>query len=180
MALETPLLGEKKEIESLVSEKREAEEKLVAAGGKDYRFLLEDCADLADIIDDIQEISSKKDEKLHAAFDTKIKFSRKIRRKAKDLKNFEQKLVFDYDSKRISLENGRKMVEIIKLCRSNKPDKARLEAERFYSLLELDERLASANETLERKKGAGRAHETDNRNAAGGFAMAGKGASDPC
>ena len=115
MALDIPLLNERKEIESLVREKQEAEGTLAAAGGNGYKFLLEDCSDLADIIDGISEISAKKSEKQHAAFETKVKFSRKIRRKAKDLKNFEQKLIWDYDNKRISLENGRKMVEIIKL-----------------------------------------------------------------
>lgn len=152
MAPDIPLLSEKKEIESLVREREEAEGMLLAAGGEGYRFLLEDCSDLADIIDDIREISSKKGEKQHAAFETKVKFSRKIRRKAKDLKNFEQKLVFDYDNKRISLENGRKMVGIIKLCRSSDPEKARQEAEQFYMLLEADERLKMASDALERKK----------------------------
>ena len=152
MASDIPLIAEKKELASLVREKAEIEAKLSSAGGADFSHLLGDCADLADIIDEIDEVLSKKDIKEHAAFETKVKFSRKVRRKAKDLGNFEQKLVQEYDSKHIQLEHGRKMVEIIKLLRSKNVDKARREAQPFYEFLEMGARLEAINDLLEKKR----------------------------
>ncbi len=146
------LLAEKREIESLVQEKVQIEGKLVAAGGKQYSFLLQDCEDLADMIDEISEVSSKRDKKKYAAIDVKVKFSRKVRRKAKDLNNFEKHLVQEYDNKHITLEHGRKMAEIIKLLRSSNAEEAKSEAAQFYRLLEMGKRLLIVNELLLKKR----------------------------
>lgn len=150
--LEIPLLSEIGQIHILVREKSELEAKLLSAGGKDYFFLLEDCQELSEIIEDIKEISSKRSEKERAAFMEKVKFSRKIRRKAKDLAAFERRLVSEYENKRISLSHGRKMVEIIKLLRSSKLEEAQGKAGEFHSLLEMRERLALLDEQLSKKR----------------------------
>jgi hypothetical protein len=141
-----------KEVSSLVLEKRQIEEKLHLAGGGDFHFLLEDCSDLADMIDEIEDVSSQMHEKEHAAFDSKVKFSRKVRRKAKDMKNFEQHLVSEYESKHITLEHGKRMVSIIKLLRSKSVEKARREAEEFYKFLEMGSRLEIINDILLKKR----------------------------
>ncbi|MFA6908023.1 MAG: hypothetical protein WC263_04310 [Candidatus Micrarchaeia archaeon] len=141
-----------KEIHSLVLEKRRIEEKLTRAGGSDFHFLLQDCADLSDIIDEIEDVSGQMHEKEHAAFEAKIKFSRKIRRKAKDMKNFEQHLVSEYESKHITLEHGKRMVSIIKLLRSKSTDKARREASEFYEFIEMGARLEIVNDLLLKKR----------------------------
>ena len=151
MTFDLPLLEEKKEIEARVREKKQIEEKLVLAGGQEYHFLLEDCSDLLDMISEVSEIKNKKDKKMHAAFETKVKFSRKIRRKAKDLNNFEQKLIKEYDSKHITLEHGRKMVAIVKLLRSSDDEKAQREAAEFYELENLECRLIEIKEILLKK-----------------------------
>ncbi|PIN82991.1 hypothetical protein COV61_04425, partial [Candidatus Micrarchaeota archaeon CG11_big_fil_rev_8_21_14_0_20_47_5] len=65
--MEIPLLSEIGQIHILVREKSELEAKLLSAGGKDYFFLLEDCQELSEIIEDIKEISSKRSEKERAA-----------------------------------------------------------------------------------------------------------------
>ena len=144
--------GELEEARALVAEKRGIEAKLSSAGGKEPRFLLEDCSDLADMIDEIDEVGSKRGEKEHAAFDAKIKFSRKIRRKAKDLKNFEQHLVSEYESGHITLDIGKRMVSIIKLLRASNADKARREAEEFYGFLEMGSRLEIIDGMLLKKR----------------------------
>ncbi|MFA6328145.1 MAG: hypothetical protein WCY41_01735 [Candidatus Micrarchaeia archaeon] len=141
-----------KEVRALVLEKRRIEGKLALAGGEDFHFLLEDCTDLSDIIDEIEDVSSQMQEKEHAAFESKVKFSRKIRRKAKDLKNFEQHLVSEYENKHITLEHGKRMVSIIKLLRSKSTDKARREAAEFYSFLEMGARLEIVDGMLLKKK----------------------------
>lgn len=144
--------SEKAELHSLVREKGGIEAKLTLAGRDDFHFLLEDCADLSDIIDEIEEVSSRMREKEHAAFEAKVKFSRKVRRKAKDLKNFEEHLVREYDSKHITLEYGRRMVSVIKLLRSKNTDKARREAKEFYEFLEMGSRLEIINDLLLKKR----------------------------
>ena len=116
------------EVRALVQEKRQIEEKLRLAGGDDFHHLLNDCSDLSDIIDEIEDVSSQMGEKEHAAFEAKIKFSRKVRRKAKDLKNFEQHLVSEYENRHITLEHGKRMVSIIKLLRSKSVERAKREA----------------------------------------------------
>ena len=141
-----------KEIHSLVQEKMQIAAKLKLAGGEDFHFLLQDCADLSDIIDEIEDVSGQMGEKEHAAFEAKIKFSRKIRRKAKDLKNFEQHLVSEYESKHITLEHGKRMVSIIKLLRSKSVDKAKREANIFYEFMGMGSRLEAIDEMLSRKK----------------------------
>jgi len=141
-----------KELQSLMGEKQRLEGKLTAAGGTDFDFLLEDCTDLLDIVDEIQNVSSKRGEKEHAAFDAKIKFSRKVRRKAKDLNNFEQHLVKEYENKHITLEHGRKMAAIIKLLRTNNVDRATQEAAEFYGLLEMGARLEIVMDLLSKKR----------------------------
>ncbi|MCX6771472.1 MAG: hypothetical protein NTX79_05450 [Candidatus Micrarchaeota archaeon] len=141
-----------KEARSLVQEKRLIEEKLRLAGGDDFSFLLKDCSDLSDIIDEIEDVSSQMHEKEHAAFEAKIKFSRKIRRKAKDMLNFEQQLVSEYENKHITLEHGKRMVSIIKLLRSKSVDKARREAKEFYGFLEMGSRLEIINDLLLKKR----------------------------
>ena len=143
---------DRKETPALVLEKRKIENTLKLAGGNDFRFLLQDCADLSDMIDEIEDVSGQMGEKEHAAFEAKIKFSRKVRRKAKDLKNFEQHLVSEYESRHITLEHGRKMVSIIKLLRSKSVDKAKREAKEFYHFLEMGSRLEAIDEMLSRKK----------------------------
>lgn len=140
------------EVHSLVQEKRRLEAKLKLAGGDDFHHLLQDCSDLSGIIDEIEEVSLKMNEKEHAAFDAKVKFSRKVRRKAKDLNNFEQHLVKEYENKRITLEHGRKMVSIIKLLRSKDTAKARREAGEFYSFLEMGSRLEVLDDLLLKKR----------------------------
>ena len=139
-------------IGALAREKQQIEAELRLAGGDDFHFLLEDCSDLSDIIDEIDEVNSKMGEKEHAAFEAKVKFSRKIRRKAKDLKNFEQHLVQEYDNKHITLEHGKRMVSIIKLLRSKKVDDARREAKEFYEFLEMGARLAIIDDLLLKKR----------------------------
>ena len=141
-----------KEVHSLVLEKRRIEATLTLAGGSDFHFLLQDCSDLSDIIDEIEDVSSQMGEKEHAAFEAKIKFSRKVRRKAKDMKNFEQHLVSEYESKHITLEHGRRMVSIIKLLRSKSVDKARREAAEFYEFVEMGARLGIINDLLLKKR----------------------------
>jgi len=144
--------NDSKEVHSLVLENRQIEAKLKLAGGEDFRFLLDDCSDLSDIIDEIEEVSGKMHEKEHAAFESKVKFSRKIRRKAKDLKNFEQHLVSEYESKHITLEHGKRMVSIIKLLRSKDTGKARREAAEFYGFLEMGARLEIVDDLLLKKR----------------------------
>ena len=144
--------SEGNEIHSLVLEKRQIESKLKRAGGDEFHNLLQDCSDLSDIIDEIEDVSSQMGEKEHAAFEAKIKFSRKVRRKAKDLKNFEQHLVSEYESKHITLEHGKQMVSVIKLLRSKNVDKARREAKEFYGFAEMGARLAIIDELLLKKK----------------------------
>ena len=141
-----------KEVHSLVLEKRRIEARLTLAGGSDFHFLLQDCSDLSDIIDEIEDVSSQMGEKEHAAFEAKIKFSRKVRRKAKDMKNFEQHLVSEYESKHITLEHGRRMVSIIKLLRSKSVDKARREAAEFYEFVEMGARLGIIGDLLLKKR----------------------------
>ena len=145
----------KKEIQSLVAEKMQIEGKLTSAGGDDFSFLLDDCADLAGMIDEIREVSSKMGKKGHAGFETKVKFGRKMRRKAKDLNHFEQWLVQEYDNKHITLEHGKRMVAIVKLLRSSsmdKVEKAAREAEEFYGFLGMGARLEIINDALSKKR----------------------------
>ena len=147
------LLSEKGETESLVLEKRQIEEKLrSAAGGKDFSFMLGLCSDLSDMLEEVSDIAAKRHQKEHAAFDTKVKFYRRARRKAKDLGNFEMELVREFESKHISLEHGRRMVSIVKLLKSRDVEKARRDAEEFYLLLEMGARLELINEELSRKR----------------------------
>ena len=141
-----------KEVQALVQEKRQIEEKLRLAGSGNFQHLLQDCSDLSDIIDEIEDVSSQMGEKEHAAFEAKIKFSRKIRRKAKDLKNFEQHLVSEYESRHITLEHGKRMVSIIKLLRSKSVDKARREAKIFYEFMEMGSRLEIIDDLLLKKR----------------------------
>ena len=145
-------MDDEKEVHSLVQEKRQIEAKLRLAGGEDFHFLLQDCSDLSDIIDEIEDVSGQMGEKEHAAFEAKIKFSRKVRRKAKDMKNFEQHLVSEYESKHITLEHGKRMVSIIKLLRSKSVDKARREAKEFYEFIEMGSRLEIVNDLLLKKR----------------------------
>jgi len=140
------------EVRALVLEKRQIEVKLKLAGGDDFQFLLQDCSDLADMIEEIEDVSSQMSEKEHAAFEAKIKFSRKVRRKAKDMKNFEQHLVSEYESKHITLEHGKRMVSIIKLLRSKSTDKARREAAVFYDFMEMGSRLEIVDDLLLKKR----------------------------
>lgn len=152
MQIEVPDAAEKAEIARLVREKSEIEAKLAAVGGRQFSFLLEDCADLSDIIENIREVKSKRSEMERAAFESKIKFSRKIRRKAKDLRNFEQKVVAEFEQGHIPLEQGRKMVAIIKLLRSQDVEKAEREAEEFYGFLEMGDRLGEIGGLLSKKR----------------------------
>lgn len=137
---------------ALVLEKRLIEQKLALAGGDDFRFLLQDCSDLSGIMDEIEDVSRQLGEKEHAAFESKVKFSRKMRRKAKDMKNFEQQLANEYENGRISLEHGKKMVSIIKLLRSKNLDKAKREAEEFRGFLEMGARLEIIRDLLLKKR----------------------------
>src|SRR3989344_6923179 len=147
------LLSEKEAISSLVLEKRQIEEKLrSAAGGKDFSFMLGLCSDLSDMLEEVSDIAAKRHQKEHAAFDTKVKFYRRARRKAKDLGNFEMELVREFESQHISLEHGRRMVSIVKLLKSRDVEKARRDAEEFYLLLEMGARLELINEELSRKR----------------------------
>ena len=140
------------EIRSLMGEKRRIEATLTAAGGADFHPFLEDCAGLSDLIDAIGEISSKKRQKEHAAFYTKVKFSRKIRRKAKDLNLFEQELAAEYQNQHITFEHGKKMAIILKHLRAARVDEAEALASEFYSFLELGARLEIIDDSLLRKK----------------------------
>lgn len=152
MAPPDSVLSEKEEILSLAQQKQEMDEALAAAGGQDSSHLLKLCSDLSDIIGDMEEIRMKTHKKEHAAFDTKVKFSRKMRRKAKDLRMFEQELVQEFDLRHVSLEFGRKMGEIVKLLKSNSLEKAREQAEEFYRLQEMGEQLGIINEALLKKR----------------------------
>ncbi|MCX6777569.1 MAG: hypothetical protein NT157_01660 [Candidatus Micrarchaeota archaeon] len=152
MPQENPLLAEKGEIDSLVRERRQLEEKLSAARGPGSEFLLEACEGLTDLIDDFGEISSKKGEMEYAAIDTRVKFSRKVRHKTRDVGRFEQKLVRELDNKRITLKHVQKMAGIIKLLKSNKVDKAREEAGEFCQLLVMRDRLVWISDEVSRKR----------------------------
>ena len=143
---------EKDGISGLVEEKKEIVRKLAEVGGREFSFLLEDCADLSDIIENIGEVSGKKGKMERAAFESKVKFSRKMRRKAKDLRNFEQKIVEEFEKGHIPLEQGRKMVSIIKLLRSENIEKAKHEAEEFYAFLEMGDRLKEINDQISKKR----------------------------
>lgn len=123
-----------------------------AAGSEDFGPMLELCADLTDIIGDISEISGKRGKIEHAALATKIKFSRKIRRKAKDLGRFEEAIVREFDNGHLTLAHGKKMAEIVKLLKSNNAEKAGQEAKEFYELLETDAKLRLNAESLSKKK----------------------------
>jgi len=142
----------RKEIQSLVREKKGIEEKLISAGGKDYKYLLENCLDLSDIIDEIEDVSIKRSEKRYADISVRIKLSRKARHKVKDLNKFDLWLVKEYEDKHITLEQGKKMGAIIGFLRLNNMEKAKREAEEFYELLEMSERLEIINETLSKKR----------------------------
>ena len=133
-------------------EKRQIEAKLTAAGGQDFNFLLEDCADLSDLIEEMREVNQKRSQKEHAAFDTKVKFSRKIRRKAKDLNKFEQGLTPQYEKKQITFEHGKKMATIIKQLRFGHVEDAEALAGEFYALLEMGERLEMIEDSLSKKR----------------------------
>ena len=50
------------DIRLLVEEKRQIEAKLTAAGGHDFSFMLGDCADLSDLIEEIREVHDKRDQ----------------------------------------------------------------------------------------------------------------------
>ncbi|MDO8339584.1 MAG: hypothetical protein Q7T16_02905, partial [Candidatus Burarchaeum sp.] len=141
MALDILSADEKNGCEELVRERTRIEGALAAEGGPDRDFLLTVCADLSELMSELGEISGKMGEIEYAAVDTKIRFSRKVRRKGKEIARFEQKLVQAYDKKRISLGHLQKMAEIIKLLKSNKLDGARQEAGEFQRLLEKGERL---------------------------------------
>lgn len=146
------LAREREGAEALAHERLRIIARLSAAGGRDFRFLLEDCAELADMIEEMQDISSKRQEKAHAAFESKVKFSGRVRRKVKDIGRFEQKLVREYDQGHFTLEHGRRMVEIINLLRSNKADRAEQQAGEFYALLEMGERLRIIDEQISKKR----------------------------
>lgn len=145
--------NEKQEIETLVRENEQMERRLKAASGNAASFgpMIELCADLTDIIEDITEISGKRGKIEHAAFATKVKFSRKIRRKAKDLGRFEEAIVREFDSGSLPLAHGKKMAEIVKLLKSNNSEKAAQEAQEFYELLEIDAKLKLNAESLLKK-----------------------------
>lgn len=151
MPRENQMLLEMGETGALAREKKDIEGKLVSAGGQEFHFLLGMCEDLSDIIEDVSEIYGKKEKKEHAAFETKVKFFRKVRRKAKDLNRFEQEIVQQFDQKHISVAHGRKMAAIVKLLKSNNVEKARQEADEFYQLLEMGARLKEIDETLLKK-----------------------------
>ncbi|MFH1471101.1 MAG: hypothetical protein ABIF01_05100 [Candidatus Micrarchaeota archaeon] len=152
MPQENSLLAEKGEIESIVRERRELEERLSATGGLGSEFLLEACEGLTGLIDDFGAISSKREEIEYAALNTKVKFSRKIRHTVKDVGRFEQKLIRELDNKHISLGHVQKMAEIIKLLKSNKIDKAREDAGEFFQLLVMRDRLDWISEEISRKR----------------------------
>ena len=152
MALDILSADEKKECEALVGERTRIEGTLAAEGGPDPNFLLSVCADISDLMDDLQEVSGKMGEIGYAALDTKIKFSKKVRRKGKEVGRFEQKLVHAYDQKRISLGHLQKMAGIVRLLKSNKLDRAREEAGEFLQLLEKSERLKVIELELAKKK----------------------------
>lgn len=141
-----------KTVHSLVLEKAQIEGKLSLAGGGDFHFLLQDCSDLSDIISEVEDVSSQMGEKEHAALESKIKFSRKLRRKAKDMKNFEQQIVEEYESKHITLEHGKRMASIIKLLRSKNTREAKREAAEFYGFLEMGSRLEAIRGLLLKKR----------------------------
>lgn len=154
--MQIPAMGsmqeEKEEMHSLLQEKRQIEDKLSAAGGKDSGPLLALCSDFLDIVYDISSLEGKRGEIEHSAFMTKVKFSRKVRRKAKDLGIFEQELVSQYDLGHISLGHARKMADAIKFLRSGKAPKAREQAEEFYSLAEIGERRKEINGILSKRQ----------------------------
>jgi len=145
-------IADRAEMGKLASERARIEAELVAAGGGEYGFLLGMCGDLSDIIKDIDEIARKKSEKERAAFETKVKFSRKVRRKAKDLGRFEKEIVQQFEEKHITLDHGRKMAEIVKLLKSGKPEKARHDAAEFLGLIGKGERLNEIDEEISRQK----------------------------
>ena len=149
------LLSEKEELSSLVLEKRQIGEKLASASGgqeRDFGPVLELCWDLSDMVDEVSDIVGKRHQKEHAAFDTKVKFSRRLRRKAKDLEKFEIDVIREYELGHLSLEHGRRMVSVAKLLKSKDVEKARRDAKEFYGLLEASARLWSINEELSKKK----------------------------
>ncbi len=135
------MLPEKKEIESLMSERKSLDSALSKYSSEDFPTLLSLSDDLADIIADFGELFAKKDKVAHAAFATKIKFSRKVRRKGKDVGKFEKALVSEFDAKKISLEHGRRMADIIKIMRKGDMEKAAHAAEEYYSILELGHKM---------------------------------------
>ena len=128
------------------------ERKLAGSGGEDTEVLLGLCADLEDIIGDISEISAKKGTIGHAAFETKVKFSHKLRRKSKDVGRFEQTIVHEFDAGHISLEHGKKIAEVLKLLKSNDINKAMQKAEEFRGLLSTNEELKLNWEMLVKKR----------------------------
>lgn len=125
MVLDVLSADEKKGCEELVCERTRIGGTLAAEGGPDPEFLLEACAGLSGLMDDVGEINGKMGEMEYAAVDTKIRFSKKIRHGGREIARFEQKLVKAYDQKRISLGHLQKMAEIIRLLKSNKLDRAR-------------------------------------------------------
>ena len=153
MASPDLLLSEKDEIAPIVREKLQIEEKLAnAAGCKDFAPMLRLCRKLCDTIDEVSDIVSKKERYAHAGFESKVKFSRKFHRKGKELWNFEMEIAGEYEAKHITLEYGRRMVEVAKLLKSENVGKARREAAEFYSLLEMGGRLEAINEALSKKR----------------------------
>jgi len=147
-------MEEEGEIRSLVEKIEAMEGKLSSAAGSAPSFepLIGLCADLTDIIENMLEISRKRSKIEHAAFDTKIKFSRKVRRKAKDLGRLEWEIVREFDRSNISLEHGRKMAQVVKLLKANNPQKAQEEAKELYQLLETYSSLRISLEQLEKKR----------------------------
>jgi hypothetical protein len=146
------MLPEKKEFESLVREKRELGLEIFARDGEDREALIGACEEIAGIIADFEEIVAKKDRVEHAAFATKVKFSRKVRRKSKDIGRFEQSLVTDFDSKRISLPHARKMAEVLRLIKENKVQKAAETAGEIYRLLEAADKLEEVERRISEQK----------------------------
>jgi hypothetical protein len=69
---EISILFERERLLQLAQERRQLEGKLISSGGKEFNYLLSACGDLADIIEDIEEIASKRSKKERAAFETKI------------------------------------------------------------------------------------------------------------
>ncbi|VVC02440.1 Uncharacterised protein [Candidatus Burarchaeum australiense] len=152
MALEILSSAEKKECEKLVHEKAQIEGTLAAEGGPDLPFLLDACTSLSALMDELREISGKMGEIGYAALNTKVKFSRKVRHKGKEIVRFEQKLMRAYEQKRISLGHLQKMAEIIKLLKANKLDRAQEEAEGFRRLLETSRKFKLIADALSKKR----------------------------